>query len=76
MKFALQLAEETEAMQEIGTHLWPKPFSLCAQHKFKSDLYLECILHHFTTSAYKFSGTAPMGNREGDIDAVVDSNLR
>ncbi|OXA57371.1 Choline dehydrogenase, mitochondrial [Folsomia candida] len=75
MKFAVKLVEETNAMRKIDAHLMNIPFPGCEKHSFKSDRYYECLARHTTITAYKYSGTAPVG-RMGDPEAVVDNRLR
>jgi choline dehydrogenase-like flavoprotein len=63
-------------MNDINGHLMRVPFPGCESFLFGSDEYFECFARHSTMTAYKYSGTAPMGRSVNDPDAVVDSNLR
>jgi len=68
--------EETKAFKEIGGHLMNKPFPGCEMHVFKSDSFYECVARHSTITAYKYTGTAPIGSSQNDPEAVLDSSLR
>jgi len=72
----VNLVENTTAFREIDAKLLPVSFPGCEEHDFKSDYYYECLARHVTISAYKYSGTAPIGRDRSDPDAVVDSELR
>ncbi|CAL8109171.1 unnamed protein product [Orchesella dallaii] len=76
VKFAVELVENTTAMQDINGRLMPGHLPGCESYEFKSDQYYECLIRHVTFTAYKFSGTVPIGKGFSDKDAVVDSHLR
>lgn len=76
VKMAVKLVENTTAMNEINGRLMPVSLPGCEQYPFKSDQYYECVIRFVTLTAYKFSGTAPIGKGFSDPNAVVDSHLR
>lgn len=76
VKMAVRLVENTTAMNEINGRLMPGHLPGCEKFEFKSDQYYECVIRFATLTAYKFSGTAPIGKGFSDPDAVVDSSLR
>jgi choline dehydrogenase-like flavoprotein len=77
LKFAVQLVEGTQSFHKVNGHLMPIPIPGCENIPFKSDLYYRCLARQITVTAYKYSGTAPIGNDpKGDPWAVVDSHLR
>lgn len=75
IKFAVNLIEDTKAMQRIGGQLFRLPFPGCEAHTFKSDPYYECLGRHATLTAFKYCGTASIGTKD-DPEAVVDSRFR
>jgi len=55
----------------------PIPIPGCEAYIFKSHEYFDCLARQITVSAYKYSGTAPIGkDPNSDPYAVVDSHLR
>lgn len=76
VKMSIRLVENTTAMNEINGRLMPGHLPGCENYEFKSDPYFECVIRHVTLTAYKFSGTAPIGKGLSDPDAVVDSHFR
>ena len=76
IKFSVKLIEETEGYKKMNASLLPIPLPGCEKFKFRSDPYWECVARHLTLTAYKYSGTAPIGKDRSDPEAVVDSELR
>lgn len=76
IKFAVQVVEGTDGFKRMNTSLLPIPLPGCENFQFKSDAYYECFGRHLTLTAYKYSGTAPLGKDRSDPEAVVDSELR
>ncbi|OXA39099.1 Glucose dehydrogenase [FAD, quinone] [Folsomia candida] len=77
LQFAVDVVENTTAFADIDGHLAPIQFPACVDVPFKSTAYYECLARHVTVTAYKYSGTAPIGRDDGtDVDAVVDTRLR
>ncbi|CAL8109168.1 unnamed protein product [Orchesella dallaii] len=76
VKFAVKLAENTTAMEQVNARLMPIPLPGCEGHEFKSDAYFDCAMRHITMTAFKYAGTAPIGKDTSDPNAVVDSHLR
>lgn len=71
---ALKIAE-TDSFAKFGTRFHNTPFLGCEEHPFKSDLYFECCVRHFTSSLQHQVGTCRMGPAH-DSEAVVDERLR
>lgn len=72
----MKLVETTKAFKKIHGRLHYRPYPGCEQYVFKSDKYFECVARHSTITAYKYTGTCPIGKDESDPEAVVDSKLR
>ncbi|XP_059159185.1 glucose dehydrogenase [FAD, quinone]-like [Physella acuta] len=63
-------------MKAIGAELTEDtPASQCAQFRFRSDKYWECLVKLRVISAYHAVGSCKMGP-QGDPTAVVDEKLR
>lgn len=77
LKFAVDLVENTKAFSKVRGHLMRLPIPGCEDIRFMSDEYFRCLARQITVTAYKYSGTAPIG-RHPSVDpwAVVDSHLR
>jgi len=65
----------TPSMKKIGATVDKMKLSICKQHKFQSDEYWRCIIHHLAYTVYHPAGTCKMG-RADDPTAVVDPQLR
>ncbi|XP_035706083.1 choline dehydrogenase, mitochondrial-like [Folsomia candida] len=77
IKFAVELVERTHAFSKVRGHLMRRPIPGCQEINFMSDEYFRCLARQITVTAYKYSGTAPIGRHPSeDPWAVVDSHLR
>lgn len=66
----------SKPLQGIGATLNRQDFDgICANTKFDSDAYWECMLRHFAVTCYHPTSTCRMG-AINDTSAVVDSQLR
>ena len=65
----------TDAMKSIGADISINKASFCSQHKFQSDEYWRCMIHHVAHNFFHSTSTCKMGQKN-DSTAVVDLHLR
>jgi len=74
IKFGIRLGE-MEAFKVLGSKLWDKVMPGCEDFEQWSDLYIECLARHYTSTIYHYSGTVKMGPIS-DQGSVVNHELK
>uniref|UniRef100_A0A0B7BD54 IBB domain-containing protein n=1 Tax=Arion vulgaris TaxID=1028688 RepID=A0A0B7BD54_9EUPU len=65
----------TSYLKKLGAKPADRPNKFCADHKYDSDSYWECMVRQKIHTIYHPAGTCKMG-KVGDPTAVVDPQLR
>jgi len=76
VKFALRIVETTNSYKRVGAHLNDMPLTACSHLTFRSDDYWLCYIGQLSASTNHPVSTCRMGRGAGDLDAVVDPQLR
>jgi len=50
------MSENAPAFRRLNSRLSPVPFPPCAHFPFRSDIYWECFVRHYSVSIYHYSG--------------------
>ena len=72
----LAIFENSPTFQKVGATLGKEPLKFCENEIFGSDAYWECYVRTSTMTIYHPCCTSPMGKRQNDTRAVIDSNFR
>ncbi|XP_071136342.1 glucose dehydrogenase [FAD, quinone]-like [Mytilus edulis] len=72
----VQQIAQTKHFQEMGATLNRLDYEgVCAEEKFDTDAYWECLIRHYAVTAYHPTSTCRIGSTN-DKNSVVDTKLR